>query len=358
MDRTNSIFIAFTGKPVKQAEVFIKIINGYECWDLYKLSFDEFIEKVKEKIPPVNDNVLNNYTIKKVTNDLFGVEEGVYDKRSWGLLIPDTLVEGGLSLAEPMFLLQLYSPNFLNPIFYINDMGIVQVDQSLTHNAYLKDQVSSYSLFYEKDFVLFYKTLFKQAQYGSWNLDRVVNWKEEDWRLFVASMLFIGLRDYETSKSSLFWQRESAEMVTILETLFTADKSQGTEVGYRLRKRIAVLLAWKFSSIESDIKELYSARSKYIHGSFFHQIARDSQSVDNNIPVPDFDLLKRQKEYVRYALVAYLNLTRVINKIDNRSTNTVINLIEEAIIDYAIRDKIIDETKRIFEFMPRSPIDQ
>lgn len=193
-----------------------------------------------------------------------------------------------------------------------------------------------------------------QSQYGTWQLDRIQKWDKEDWRLFVAGWIFSGLKDYDNSKSSFGWQRESAEVTTILEALFTADDTQNEEVGYRLRKRIAVLLSWKFSDIEKDLKKLYSQRCAYVHGSFFAQIDKDSRYNYDNLPVPDFGLLYKQKEYARFALVAYLHLAMLTrqNPTEYKNNKTAMLALEQAIIDIELRGKIVEETQKLFSLLP------
>lgn len=73
-------------------------------------------------------------------------------------------------------------------------------------------------------------------------------------------------------------------MAAILEALFTAGDTTNEEVGYRLRKRVAVLLSEPFPSIENDVKELYTQRSAFVHGSFFAKIAKDTKRASNNLP--------------------------------------------------------------------------
>jgi hypothetical protein len=255
-----------------------------------------------------------------------------------------------------MFLLNLYSPNFLYPIFHANDMGIMRQRHDKDSMIYFHTQ--NHPIFNDKNFVTFYKTLFEQSQYGSWHLDRIQQWNKEDWRLFVAALLYSGLKDYENAKNSFGWQRESAEMATILEALFTAGDAHNEEVMYRLRKRVAVLLAWKFPDIEKDIKELYGARSAFVHGSFFEQIAKESPKAYNNLPTPDFNLLYKHKEYVRLALVAYLNLAKIIKSEGIDNMKSVIDALEKAIIDVKLREKLTAETKKLFASMPEPTFKQ
>ncbi|HEY4505806.1 MAG TPA: hypothetical protein VJG67_03905 [Candidatus Paceibacterota bacterium] len=353
MNRTKTMFFAFTGKAIEQSERILEIQDGYECWDLKKFTFDEFVEEIKNKIPPVNAKVLRNYKLESETVGIFGITEKQYEKASWGLLIPDTIEEGGFGYAETMFLLNLYSPNFLYPLFYVNDMGIAR--QKFDKDPFIYFHTQDHSIFSTKQFVVFYKTLFEQSKYGSWHLDRIQSWDKEDWRLFVAALLFTGLKDYENSKSSFGWQRESAEMTTILEALFTADDSRNEEVIYRLCKRIAVLLHWQFPDIEKEIKkELYKSRSDFVHGAFFLQIAKESPGANNNIPTPDFNLLYKHKEYVRFAFVAYLHLAILIKRspAEYKKHKTVMGALEESIIDTELREKIIKQVQALFALMP------
>lgn len=349
--RTKIMFFAFTGKAIKQTEKILSIKDGYECWDLKQFTLDEFIEALQSKIPPVNKNVLRNYKIGTESKDFFGITEKQFEQCSWGLLIPDTLEEGGFSSAETVSLLNLYSPNFLYPTFYVGDMGIIQ--QKYDKDPLIYFHTQDCAIFQTKEFVNFYKLLIEQMKYSSWQLDRIQSWDKEDWRLFVAMFLYSGLKDYENAKSSFGWQRESAEMATILEALFTADDTKNEEIIYRLCKRTAVLLSWYFPTIEKDIREMYKARSAFVHGSFFLQIAKDSPSAHNNTPIPDFNLLYKHKEYVRFALVAYLNLARILKLESVERVKSVMEILEQAVIDIKLREKLNKDTEKVFALMPK-----
>lgn len=350
------MFFAFTGKAIEQTEKIFEIQDGYECWDLKKFTLDEFVEEIKNKISPVNNNVIHNYKAGESSREPYALTEKQFEQCSWGLLIPDTLEEGGFSHTETIFLLNLYSPNFLYPYFFVNDMGVMRLKHGKDSIIYFHTQ--NHNPFNNKNFVTFYKALFEQSKYGSWHLDRIQSWNKEDWRLFVAALLYSGLTDYENAKSSFGWQRESAEMATILEALFTAGDTRNEEVMYRLRKRAATLLAWKFPDIEKDIKELYGARSAFVHGSFFEQIAKESPGAYNNLPTPDFDLLYKHKEYVRLALVAYLNLAKIIKSESVNNVKSVMDALEKAIIDIELREKLTTETKKLFALMPEPTFKQ
>src|SRR3989338_7023542 len=115
MKRTKTMFFAFVVKEPEQKEKISEIQDGYEFWNLNKLTVDEFVEELKKKIHPVNNNVIHNYKADESSQEPYALTEKQFKQCSWGLLIPDTLEEGGFSHTETIFLLNLYSPNFLYP---------------------------------------------------------------------------------------------------------------------------------------------------------------------------------------------------------------------------------------------------
>jgi hypothetical protein len=194
MERNKTTLMAFAGPEIEQDEKIYEISSGYECWNLKKFNFDEFIEALKKKIPPVNNNVIRNYKLANNTTDIYGLTEDQFKDCSWALFIPDyisdSLVDG---YSESIFLLNLYSPSFLYPYFYVGDMGIIRLHNenrvSLKHTSYWHEQNQAH-LFKDIKFVSFFKVLLVQSGYGTWMLYRAQKWEKEDWRLFVASKLF------------------------------------------------------------------------------------------------------------------------------------------------------------------------
>ena len=90
----------------------------------------------------------------------------------------------------------------------------------------------------------------------------------------------------------------------------------------------------------------------------FEQIAKESPEAYNNLPIPDFSLLYKHKEYVRVALVAYLNLAKKVNSGSIDNVKSVMDALEKSNIDIKLREKLISETKKMFDLMPepkRSP---
>ena len=354
------IFIAFTGPEIKQRNKIYRIADGYECWNLSKISIDDFIVSVKQKIPPKNNNVLGNYKLdSQDKRNLFGVTEDEYKKCSWGLLLPDN-VPGSLinSYAEILFLLNLYSSHFLYPTFYVSDLGIQQIIHKKSQMLYFQAQNQA-NIFKRKKFVTYFEKLLSQSVYGVWQRDRCKKWDKEEWRLFVASLLFQELKDYEFEKEAITWQREAADMITILECLFTAEDSINEEIGYRLRKRLAALIEFRFKDIEKDIKQLNRERSKFVHGAFFVNVGKEAKK-DNSVsalPLPNFEFLYMHKEYVRYSLVAYLNLAMQLKQSKIIGTNSEIkrplDLLEKSIIDLNLRNQISRQTKELFSLLPQ-----
>lgn len=352
-----SIFIAFTGPEIEQESSSHQMAPGYECWYLNKLKFAEFLLVVKDRIPPVNQNVLNNYERKPgKRTEALGINDEEYTKASWGLLLPDA-VPGALvnGYANILFLLNLYSPHFLRPVFYVSDFGIFWPEQREHSYFYYHDQKQA-DRFAREEFVRFYDLLISESVYASFQADRMALWNKEEWRLFVACSLFTGLQNYENSKYPTTWQRESADMATILEALFTAGTGDNTEVGYKLRKRIAALMAFRFADIEQDIKELYKQRSEFVHGSFFLRVKKDIRVEDGLaiLPLPPFEFLYKQKEYIRHTLAAYLYLSTIHRSNGDEFTGceNVIDILEKSVIDLELRAKARHHSETILSLMP------
>lgn len=165
------IHLAFIGKEIEQEENIFEIEDGYECWNLKKFNLDEFIKILKERIHPINDNVLNNYKERK-DNHLFGINEETFKECSWGLLIPDSLDDvNGENYSETNFLINLYSPTFLYPVFYVFDFGIRCPRNDKPTIQFFWSQNQS-QIFKTKEFVSFFKNMLPQAQYRGWHLYR------------------------------------------------------------------------------------------------------------------------------------------------------------------------------------------
>lgn len=346
------IFIGFYGwdnPPMKQEEKVCKIDDDFECWNLRKFSAQEFIDEIKIKIPPINDNVLINYLNNG--SEINGINEEDYKRGLWGLLLPN---DNNLTEVEVVSLLSLFSPKFMEPAFYVTNMGIIKFGKIRQVDIEPNDY-QGYELFKTPEFVKFYNTMISQMKYFIWKRDVVLSWDDEDWRLFMATNFYNGLREYQKGKTAYTWQRESADMATLLETLFTAGDSQNEEIGYRLRKRASALIGWKINDIEKEIKELYQDRCDFVHGSYYKKIIKGMKSnKDDNAmpPFPNFDKLYKSKEVIRIILVSYLYLSHVLRGREEFNKYSVQGILEESIINTDLREKIIEVIKPVVNLLP------
>lgn len=356
MLRNPAMLIAFSGRPLEQSERVSIIGQGYECWNLRAFGFDEFIDEIKRKIPPVNANVLNNYRIPHHGNKPFGLCEKDFKVASWALMLPECVEDAvATSFAEARFLLDLYSPKFLDALFFVTDFGVTRLPD-IPLSPYTRWDKDRSEPFRKPQFVTFFRHLLPQSQYGAWQLNRSQIWTREDWRIFVAGFLYQGLRDYEDLKDSLGWQRDSADIASVLEALFTAADSTTEEVGYRLRKRMAALLSHRFANVENDVRRLYSDRSAFVHGSFFAGIAKQAKRSDGNLPVPDYAVLYAHKEYARWALTGWLSIALSLKSHVNRypRCQNVIEALERAVIDVGLRQQLVSDAETVWALMPPS----
>ena len=119
------MFVAFGGNQTpSQQEVRHRFAEGYELWKLDGLPFAEFIQQIQQAIPPVHQNVT---TEKNYMKSIIGNVDMApfYAKCKWGLLLPTPSEDRNWEYEEETLrLLNLYSPAFLYPYFFVNDLGI------------------------------------------------------------------------------------------------------------------------------------------------------------------------------------------------------------------------------------------
>lgn len=355
----NYLFIAFygwPGSPIDQTKPVCHIDGDFEVWNLRKFSDEEFIGAIKDKIPPANKNLLKNYVIADKSSE--GINKKQYSQCLWGILVPNPC-EHWLGYKKALSILNLFSIKYMYPAFFVTNWGIRKVSE-FKETGVRPNNNQGYEQFKTPNFVSFYKEMVEQMKYFVWDRNDALAWTEEDWRLFMASSFYDGLQKYETSKTFYTWQRESADMATLLETLFTAGDSQNEEIGYRLRKRVGSLIQWKFNDIERELKDLYTDRCQFVHGSCYKGIikAMKKNKYDNAMPPPsDFEKLYKTKERIRFIFVAYLYLHKVIVSRSEKLFMTYKNVqeaLEEAILNTELRTKIIEVVKPIVELPPES----
>ena len=326
--------------------------RGYECWDLKQFDRNGFIDALQAAIPPVNENVHANYRSEEAQSGL-GVAEDLFNQSTWGLLIPVAPGDGGmLGFGEALFLINLFSPVSLHPLYSGSDFGIQPSPKS--SRLILSADQNQAGAFKCPEFVTYFDLLLQQGQYGAWSRHRVEAWDKEDWRLFAAALLHHGLQEYDGGKSVFGWQRESADMAAVLESLFTAGDGTVEGIGYRLRKRIAVLLSGRFQGIEESVKSLYNQRSDFVHGRFFEQMAKESARHDHDLPIPDMISLRAMRERVRWAFLGYLYLARLVreNPAEYNEKSKVLDVLEDAIIDTELRARVLHNVGRVYDLLP------
>jgi len=93
------------------------------------------------------------------------------------------------------------------------------------------------------------------------------------------------------------------DLIISLESLFLKDESQ--ELGYKLRIRMAILLAEcieKREDVVQNMKKAYNLRGQIVHG-------------EKN-PVIDYDFLFKIREYTRKSLIIFLKNPELRNQLD------------------------------------------
>jgi hypothetical protein len=84
------------------------------------LTRNEFIDALKQAIPPVNGNVDTNHRAEDSGDPRFGVSEATFASCAWGLFVPAAPGDCGMFAAgETLFLLDLYTLVFSLPLFYL-----------------------------------------------------------------------------------------------------------------------------------------------------------------------------------------------------------------------------------------------
>jgi hypothetical protein len=353
------IFIGFIGweePPMDQESNTFLVAENFELWNLRKFSLEDFVAEIKSKIPPVNNNVLRNYLNDGTEN--YGINEEQYKKSLWGLLVPDPS-EHFSGYQEVLALINIFSPRYMKPYFQVTNMGIEKVN-SFNVLEIPPNDYQGYQNFETTNFTSFYNELISEMKYSVWVRPVVLGWQEEDWRLYMASVFYQELKEFEMSKSTYTWQRESASMAILLETLFTAGDTQNEKIGYRLRKRVGALIQWKYPNIEKDIKGLYNDRSEFIHGSYYKKIIsgmRRNENDDAFPPTPDFDKLYKTKEKIRFIYTAYLYLHKIKNlgnEIMFNDYKNIQEMLEVSILNIELRNKITEVVKPILDKLPEN----
>ncbi len=396
-----SFFFTFRGYKNTQLRKRHVIAPGIECWNLRKMNFDEFISEISVAITPRNpsmpaENFLQDHHFRLTSpqeNDVDKIKatwKPYYELASWGLLMK-IKTNGWANKINPhirsavtdqylednaLFLINLFSPHFLHPIFVVNDMGFHSNGIPYGElKVSLQDQEQA-PVFKDQNFVKFLNELSKvdyifynllslevtgSGSSGMNDLYKILRRKkivsEEEYRAARACCLFDELKKYSYRGKNHLNDKEYVELCTILETLLTFDDRSGAS--YKLRKRMTIMLdnILKKVDIDDEIAGLTKNRNNFIHGTSFSVI----EAVDHN------DFLEKYKELfrktalcttlTRFALVGFLYLLK--QKILHRAyrnfpKNSIPNLLEAALLDLPHRKKIQKQLGRIYALMPKA----
>ena len=337
----NSILVAVPGVEIDRKGDRLQLSEGYEIWNLRRMSFEVFKKQV----------LRNPIFSEHLTEEKFVLAPSDYERASWGLLLP--VGPFGYGMYSPTkLLIDLYSPQFLFPVFYL--MGATAVRLPPVPGGDVHKDISI--LFGKPEFPQWHQALVSESGYAWPENRRAQHWTPQDWRMCIGCLLFGQLSDYATGKQIIGWQREAADLSCILEALLNAENEEKSEITYRLRKRASVVLGNHDPSADRELKRLYDQRSSFVHGTFFKHYLKESKkkSVDNYLlPSPPFDDLSQWKNLVRKILVACL----YINKI--RATEAafapydgVPSILEAAILDIELRQHVRRRADEILSLTP------
>ncbi len=334
-----AVFLGFGGVPITQSSTRLVIAPGFECWDLKKMTLPQFVIEIKSAIPPLNVNIMDAFYFGD--SRFVPPMEPIYKRCSWGLLLPfPTDKHGNNNVEEVLFILNLFSPAFLNPHFSTSDMGMRDHSRDLPEYwhepSYTQDQSS---LFKTDRFVKFFHALEPACPLFSYDYHRIRGWREEKHALAMACALFKDLRHY-ISKDTLKIHREYLDIRIILEMLLTYEDEPAK--GPNVLNRMMTFL----KGIRKNSKYVYKYRNDYVHGKTFKYVkymsttsqtkGRTGKYYDHHFKVKD-----KAKKFLRYLLAACIQL--FINKQADVFLKKLSNL---QIIDRSAGDLYLKKGKR------------
>lgn len=254
-----------------------------------------------------------------------------------------------LNCGELVFLLELYLDAFLEPIFQFSEWGLQWLFdvKKMRFDWYLL-KIDILEL---ENFIIKYKKL---IDFSIWNRYSIWEWvkrdEKESFRFSTAVALYKELKYYDNSKSALFRQKEVMEIWIILETLFTKTDEKES-IGYTLKKRIHFILGDSVTDIETVIHDIYTIRSKFVHGSIFDDIRKkytltaDQNDIITNRNIEE--MFNKTKEYVSILRKTLLRYYELFRKVQSKSFDAdfwkgkkvwVIDVIEKYMFNKSIED--------------------
>jgi hypothetical protein len=347
------IFLAFPGYQVTLNQK-IKKIGDFEFWNLEKISDEEFISLIKNKIKPFNGNIKKNYFFTSTEKEF----KESYKNSSWGMLLPNYAKDYLDGKHESLFTVNLYSYLNLPVMFFVQRMGISVENKDIP--IFKKAQFHSEDKkFLNKKFIEFYKIIFPTLIGTRWDAYDVAKWDREDWRMYVACILFNELAKYQRSKLVMTWPSECADIVTFYESLLSKEPNDNGQ--YRISQKIEVLLGKyykkEFHKIREDLKQLFYARNDFVHGSFFDRLKKTTKTYPDNknmaqLPTVDFNFLETQSKIAKQVLVVFLYLKKKLNrKIISGDYKTMPEIINSGIMDIKKRKILQKNADKILKLM-------
>lgn len=342
------IFLAFGGMEIQQVEKRFIIKESFECWNLKKMGFLEFVNELKSEIPPINGNIKDKNYLRGVIGKADMPK--IYDRCSWGLLLPHLEDRDWTDDSQILFILNLYSPEFLFPLFKADDMGLDDLTRDLSKYYIEPNHTQNQSdIFKSSAFPEFYKKLLPQCALFSHHTDKTGKWTNEQMLIGMACFLFNDLRKYSSGKNPYTYHREYLDLCVILEMLLMKEDENWKKK--RIANRSYILINNKSSNVRSILTDVYHERSEFVHGKTFKAIKRYSmEKVYSDATIKynkrHFDLTKKATNCVRHLLTAYIYLhrkKRLKNSLVPSRTNML--LIEDAAGSMFLPKKVKSRTK-------------
>lgn len=344
------IFLAFPGYNVGLKKAVTKV-QDVEFLNLEKISCEEFIKLIKQKVKPINRNVKKNY-FHNVEPDKF---DEIYKEASWGILLPNYF-ENYSGIGESHFTINLFSNYAMPLVFSVNGMGLIV----FKHKLRVQDKTMFHNqdkLFTNRNFVKFYNEMCRELGKNFWNAMKVPKWSQEDWRYCIASQLLEKLYLFEKSKAPMTWMEECAATTALYETLF----SRGTnDAGrYKVVQRAEVLLGKvygkSFFKVKEGLGHVYNHRNDFLHGSLFSRLQKETAkalkaSSDKSfasLPNVDFRFLEEQRFLAKKIFITFIYLKKKFQTRLKKSQSSVPELIHQSILNIKLRQLIQKYTHEI-----------
>ncbi|KKP90092.1 MAG: hypothetical protein UR96_C0047G0022 [candidate division WS6 bacterium GW2011_GWC1_36_11] len=351
------VFIGFKAEQLKNLPLLSKKAP-LEYWNLQKMSYYQFIRRLKAKVPPANENVSkHNYSVEKEDKQFgIGITKEEYEKLSWGILFPNYY---DYNFYHFTFCLYEFKDFFLTPDILVTNIGIQWFPRD-KNDAYMQlwfeDELleiinSGFHNFYEKYHQTFSRIIIDYSQ--------ISKWSQEDWRIYMSFNLYRDFHTYKTERHLLTWQKEFVDSMTIFEMLLTAEENEQTEIGYRLKKRFGLLLGKQFPDYATVLSKAYKFRSEFVHGSIFVGLKKRTKVGDDEASgIANLTFSKEVlyisteiQRYLRYLVFMYAVLYEEMIKTSS-DFKDVISALEAGLRDDFTKKKIQKIVSKTIRWLP------